>query len=66
MSAVRTKDLIKLLQEADPTGEQEIVVMTNDGYAYNLSPSAELVNCSEGQVDEDNENVNCLMLDAAN
>ena len=58
---MNTNELIKHLQELDPTGEREVVVETEDGYAYNIN-EGKLGGCMEGIVDDESDEV--LILDA--
>jgi len=61
---MKTKEIIKALQNLDPEGEQEVVVKCNDGYAYDIF-GAEQGNCTEGIIDDEGE-VNCIIIDASN
>lgn len=62
-----TSELIKKLQEADPEGNQEVVVKCEDGYCYDVW-GAKLGNSVDGiEADEDDEvEPNCLIIDATN
>lgn len=63
---MNSAELIELIKKTDPTGEREVVVNTNDGYAYNVGGYAKNGDCMEGVVDEDSDNDDILILDATN
>lgn len=66
---MRTKDLIKKLQEIDPEGNRFIVSEMNDGYCYDVF-SVKLGLVKEGVIEDDENNPvqgeNCVILDATN
>ena len=58
-----TKELIEALQKADPEGNIEVVIRHEDGWAYSVSSTAELVHCQDGEIDEDSDSPNCVKFD---
>ncbi len=60
---MNTGELIKKLQELDPSGELPVVALTDDGYAYDVF-RAENQGCEAGVVDDEGEGV--IVLDATN
>jgi hypothetical protein len=60
---MNTGELIKKLQEADPTGKLPVVALAEDGYAYDLG-SVEEQGCDAGVVDDEGKGV--IVIDASN
>lgn len=60
---MNTAQLIKKLQEADPSGELPVVALADDGYAYNLGGVREQ-GCDQGIVDDEGKGV--IVIDASN
>lgn len=56
-----TKELIEALQKADPSGNQEVVVQ-HENYAYNISSNVLLANVDNGEIDEESDEPNCLLM----
>jgi hypothetical protein len=58
----KTKELIQELMKADPSGELEVVFLSpEDGWAYDAD-YAEKGHCNQGRVDEDNDDINCVII----
>lgn len=54
------KRIYRSLTKTDPEENLEVVIQYEDGWVYDVSSTAELVHCKEGQVDEDSS-PNCVM-----
>jgi hypothetical protein len=59
-----TKELIKALLQADPTGEKEVIVSANDGWGYSISTYIKLADVIKGEIYYDSENPTCVIIDA--
>lgn len=59
-----TAEVIKALQDADPSGNLEVVIKHEDGWAYSVSDDAEAVSCQDGIIkdEEEEETPNCVAL----
>ena len=60
-----TKELIQALLQADPSGEKEVIIATNDGWGYGITPYIKLADVIKGEIYYDSENPTCVIIDAA-
>lgn len=59
-----TNELIQALLKVDPSGTKEVIIATNDGYGYSITPYIKLADVYKGEIYYDSENPNCVIIDA--